>query len=483
MTMLKALANWLNSRTEKRPSLRSDINGTQPVITKDYTGELEPIEKSTSQLVLYDENLLERSRTEWECGDWDSLAKIERGALQHHPDRAKLALLAAAGHQQIGDMSATRQFTRLAQDWGCNKKLVSQILIAGVHNTLGSVAALGKEERHALKHFETSITIGAPGSDWKHLVPARMQSQLKNLKSATCSSEKLINSTPRADKKTTPVDCLLTSPFEIQNCNKLPLPSHDKLTRINGRTITSKIIEYSGRTFNFFYRPKSKGDTGVIKQLFEEKQYEFGWLPQGKLIYELFKEMIRDGQNPLIIDAGANIGASCIWFVLKFEKSTILAIEPDTDNCELLKINNSNLPVLLFQGALADTARTLKLQDPGLSDWGFRVGPTGGRSIDCIGPDEIIKFCTLNNYKPFILKIDIEGGESLVFDGACEWLKQIPMIIIELHDWMFPGENSSHNFLKAITGHKFEIITRGENIMCFNQLLLKDLNNNQSSKI
>ena len=78
--MLKALANWLNNRTEKRPPLRSDINGTQPVITKDYTGELEPIEESTSQLVLYDENLLERSRTQWECGDWDSLAKIERGA-------------------------------------------------------------------------------------------------------------------------------------------------------------------------------------------------------------------------------------------------------------------------------------------------------------------------------------------------------------------------------------------------------------------
>jgi hypothetical protein len=29
-------------------------------------------------------------------------------------DRAKLALLAAAGHQQLGDTAAARQFTRLA---------------------------------------------------------------------------------------------------------------------------------------------------------------------------------------------------------------------------------------------------------------------------------------------------------------------------------------------------------------------------------
>lgn len=477
--MLKALANWLDNRTVKRHLLRSDINSTHPVLTKDHTGELEPIVDSTSQLVPYDENLLERSRTQWEFGDWDNLAKIERGVLQHHPDRAKLALLAAAGHQQIGDISAARQFSRLAQDWGCNKKLVSQILIAGVHNTLGSVAALGKEEQHALKHFEASIKIGAPGADLKHLVPARVQSQLKKLKSATFNSEKLINSTLCADKTITSTECFLTNSFDIQDCKKIPHPSLDKLTKINGRAITLKKIEYSGKTFNFFYRPDSKGDTGVIKQIFEEKQYEFGWLPQGKLIYELFSEMIKNGQNPLIIDAGANIGASCIWFILKFEKSTILAIEPDTNNCELLKTNNSNLPVLLFQGALADTTRTLSLQDPGLSDWGFRVGPTGGASVSCIGPNDIIKFCASNNYNPFILKIDIEGGESLVFDGTCEWLKQIPMIIIELHDWMLPGENSSYNFLKAIAEHKFEVITRGENIMCFNQCLLKDLKKNQ----
>jgi hypothetical protein len=54
------------------------------------------------QLVPYDENLLERARTQWQFGDWDSLAKLERDTLQHHPDRAKLALLAAAGHLRTG---------------------------------------------------------------------------------------------------------------------------------------------------------------------------------------------------------------------------------------------------------------------------------------------------------------------------------------------------------------------------------------------
>ena len=179
--MLKTLANWLNNRTVKKPPLRSDINGSHPVITEGHAGELEPIEESTSQLVLYDENLLERSRTQWEFGDWDSLAKIERGALQHHPDRAKLALLAAAGHQQIGDMSATRQFTRLAQDWGCSKKLISQILIAGAYNTLGRAATVAGDQRRALKHFETAIDTGAPGGDLRLVTQARTTEQITQI--------------------------------------------------------------------------------------------------------------------------------------------------------------------------------------------------------------------------------------------------------------------------------------------------------------
>lgn len=179
--MLKALANWLNNRTVKRPSLRSDINSIHPVMTKEHADELEPIEEGASQLVPYDENLLERSRTQWEYGDWDSLAKIERGALQHHPDRAKLALLAAAGYQQIGDMSATRQFTRMAQDWGCSKKLISQILIAGAYNTLGRAVTVGGDQRRALKYFETAIDTGAPGGDLRLIIKARTTEQIAQI--------------------------------------------------------------------------------------------------------------------------------------------------------------------------------------------------------------------------------------------------------------------------------------------------------------
>ncbi|MGZ4954014.1 MAG: glycosyltransferase [Methylobacter sp.] len=141
------------------------------------SAEIESINDHTDGLVPYDENLLEQARTQWQFGDWDSLIKLERHTLQHHPDRSKLALLSAAGHMQQGDMQIARQFIRLAQDWGCSKKLISQILVSGVHNSLGRAAIVAGQRARALQHFESAIAIGTPGSETRLLVQARTSEQ------------------------------------------------------------------------------------------------------------------------------------------------------------------------------------------------------------------------------------------------------------------------------------------------------------------
>lgn len=127
----------------------------------------------TGHPVPYDENLLERSRTQWQFGDWHSLAKLDREKLKHHPDRAKLALLAAAGHLQTGNPNAARPFVRLAQDWGCSKKLVSQLLVAGLHNSLGRAALANGQDERARRHFEDAIRVALPKADNKLFSEAR----------------------------------------------------------------------------------------------------------------------------------------------------------------------------------------------------------------------------------------------------------------------------------------------------------------------
>lgn len=143
----------------------------------------------TASTVPFDENLLERSRTQWQFGDWDSLARLERDTLQHHPDRAKLALLAAAGHAQKGDSQAARQFTRLAQDWGCSKKLIAQILIAGVHNSLGRAAAASGKDQLAVQHLQASLQMGTPYADQTLLTRARVRQEFTQLGLSVPSTE------------------------------------------------------------------------------------------------------------------------------------------------------------------------------------------------------------------------------------------------------------------------------------------------------
>lgn len=134
-----------------------------------------------SHLVPYDENLLERARTQWQFGDWDSLAKLDHNALQHHPDRAKLVLLAAAGQQQQGDTDSARQLINLAKNWGCSRRLISQMMISGVYNTLGRAAAAGGETTRMLQHFESAIATGTPGADARLITRVRTSQQLLQL--------------------------------------------------------------------------------------------------------------------------------------------------------------------------------------------------------------------------------------------------------------------------------------------------------------
>ncbi|WP_462401995.1 methyltransferase FkbM [Pseudomonas sp. Marseille-QA0332] len=170
--MFTTIAKWLG--LFKKPTDHNQA-AADVVVVEDTS------ESVNSHLVAYDENLLERSRTQWQLGDWQSLMHIQRETLQHHPDRAKLALLVASAHQHLDNMSAASQFTRLAQNWGCSKKLISQVLIAGVHNTLGRATAIGGRSQQALHHFQEGMKIVTPGADMRVLAQTRIREELSRL--------------------------------------------------------------------------------------------------------------------------------------------------------------------------------------------------------------------------------------------------------------------------------------------------------------
>lgn len=118
-------------------------------------------ENAQGAMVPEDKNLLGRSLAQWQSGDWDSLAQLDLNKLQHHPDRAQLSLLAAAGHQQLGHIDETRQCAWQALNSGCSKAQLSRILIAGVHNILGRCAATLRDEPRMNKHFSEAVAFSS----------------------------------------------------------------------------------------------------------------------------------------------------------------------------------------------------------------------------------------------------------------------------------------------------------------------------------
>jgi hypothetical protein len=124
---------------------------------------------------------LPRARSFWQQGDWQALASLDPRSLQRHPDRARLTLLAAAGHFQLGDGSSTRRCVQQAMAWGCDKRMVSQALVSGLHNTLGRAASVLNQPERALTHFAAAIATGSPGSSLRAVTQARGSVQLAQL--------------------------------------------------------------------------------------------------------------------------------------------------------------------------------------------------------------------------------------------------------------------------------------------------------------
>ena len=52
-----------------------------------------------------------------------------------------------------------------------------------------------------------------------------------------------------------------------------------------------------------------------------------------------------------------------------------------------------------------------------------------------------------------------------------DWLKKIPMVIIELHDWLLPKQRTSANFLKTVSELDRDFNIKGENIFSIKNTL------------
>lgn len=150
-------------------------------------------------------------------------------------------------------------------------------------------------------------------------------------------------------------------------------------------------------------------------------------------------------QEPhVIIDAGANIGLSAVYFAQKYPHAKIYAIEPETENFAMLKRNTASNPnITPVFGALMAKSGCVEVIDSGTGVLGYQVryceGADGQNTVPCLTIEDICRKYGLHEID--LLKIDIEGAEKDIFSHPCPWLCQVKAIVIELHERITMGCN------------------------------------------
>lgn len=167
---------------------------------------------------------------------------------------------------------------------------------------------------------------------------------------------------------------------------------------------------------------------------------------------EVLKQVLLDGEYDflpaitpkVIIDAGANIGLSAIFFANKFPDAVIYALEPEESNFNLLKTNTSGYPnVHPLKAALWNENKRISLIDPTGGHCGFVTLDGGPKQTEQLDLVEAVTVDALMNKMGVssvdILKVDIEGAEVEVFQNSSKWIDKIDIVMVELHERYRPG--------------------------------------------
>ena len=174
-----------------------------------------------------------------------------------------------------------------------------------------------------------------------------------------------------------------------------------------------------------------------------------------------------------IIDGGANIGLTSVFFANKYPDAQIVSIEPEAGNFEMLKKNTQAYPnITLLNTGVWDHKASLAIVDSGKGNNSFTVEEVSYPTKDSIRALSIADVIEERKWKTIdILKLDIEGSEKNVFEKNYErWLPWVKVLIIELHDRMSPG--CSETVFKALANYNFSKEIKGENHIFLNQDLL-----------
>ncbi|GAC1707857.1 MAG: hypothetical protein NVS9B7_22010 [Flavisolibacter sp.] len=179
----------------------------------------------------------------------------------------------------------------------------------------------------------------------------------------------------------------------------------------------------------------------TYKEIFVEEIYKFHALRE----------------DPFIIDCGANIGLSVIYFKSIYPKATITAFEPDITNADIFEKNivmHQLKNITLVRAAVWNKADTLSFYSTGSQ--GSKIAADHRSPQQPIQVKAIRLADLLQQTQVDFLKIDIEGAEFEVLQDCGPFLSNVQNIFLEYH-----GKDDSSDRLitivKILKENKFSI--------------------------
>lgn len=213
------------------------------------------------------------------------------------------------------------------------------------------------------------------------------------------------------------------------------------ITEINPHHLSWK-IRSSKETAAVQTRRYPSSDMGIMLQVFGHAEY--------KPAIELLRSKLDTHRQPKILDAGANVGMSALYFKMAFPDASILCLEIDDGNVECLVHNIAPFKgVTVNQEALWKNSSNLEIKRDfrDQTECSYYVEESSN-ATGLTGHHVKYYMEQMGWSKIDLLKIDIEGSERYLFEStemADSLLSTTDLLALEIHD--------EYNIRDTIYGH------------------------------
>ena len=191
-----------------------------------------------------------------------------------------------------------------------------------------------------------------------------------------------------------------------------------------------------------------------------------GWIFNNIFNHKEYEMPLVDFRPRFIIDCGANIGCSAVYFANEYPAAKIIAVEPEDTNFRMLTYNaHFYNNIVCRHAAIWNKATYIKVV-PNNNTTDCMTVETRANDPQAIESTTILKLLNESGADEIdLLKIDIEGAEKELFsdDNVQKWLPRVNVIAIELHDRVKRGCSSA--MFRALARYDFYLALNGENLI------------------